>query len=145
MRFEIAGTFDSIFWMDEIPGNSLNVINGGDFYVTVYRNGCQETSYFTVVESENPPGPVPVVDIMNLISPNADGINDYWVIKDLNAMQPAKVVIYNRSGKPVYQSNDYNNDWSGTYNGNPLPEGTYFFIIEGSNGEVIKGPLSILR
>ncbi len=88
---------------------------------------------------------MPVVDIMNLISPNADGINDYWVIKDLNAMQPAKVVIYNRSGKPVYQSNDYNNDWSGTYNGNPLPEGTYFFIIEGSNGEVIKGPLSILR
>ncbi len=53
---------------------------------------------------------MPVVDIMNLISPNADGINDYWVIKDLNAMQPAKVVIYNRSGKPVYQSNDYNND-----------------------------------
>jgi gliding motility-associated-like protein len=145
LHFQVAGTYDSVFWMDEIPGNSLNVINGGDFYVTVYRNGCHETSYFTVIESDVPPGPVPVVDIMNLISPNADGINDYWVIKDLNAMQPAKVVIYNRSGKPVYQSNDYKNDWSGTYNGNPLPEGTYFFIIEGSNGEVIKGPLSILR
>jgi len=145
LRFEIAGTFDSIFWMDEISGNSLNVINGGDFFVTVYLNGCHETRYFTVIESEDPPGPVPVVDIMNLMTPNSDGINDYWVIKDLNAMQPAKVVIYNRSGKPVYQSNDYKNDWSGTYNGNPLPEGTYFFIIEGANGEVIKGPISILR
>ncbi len=142
--FEAIGTYDSVLWMDEIPGFSFTVTSGGDYRVSVYRNGCASTKYFTVVETV-PPGPEPAVDIMNLLTPNGDGHNDVWVIKDLDALRPAKVVIYNRSGRVVYQSNDYQNDWGGTFNGNPVPEGTYYYMIEGNNGEVIKGPLSILR
>lgn len=145
LSFEVVGLFDSILWNDTFRGNRLNVINGDDFEVAVYLNNCSATRYFSVIETGVPPGPQPKVDIMNLITPNGNGYNDYWLIRDLDAMRPAKVVIYNRSGRPVYQSNDYQNDWGGTYNGNPLPEGTYFYVIEGANGQVIKGPLSILR
>ncbi len=72
---------------------------------------------------------------MNLITPNGDGFNDLWLI-DLATLRPAKVAVYSRAGRQVYSSSDYNNDWGGTYNGNHLPEGTYYYLIEGGNGEV---------
>ena len=64
-----------------------------------------------------PPAPEPVVP--NVFTPNADGQNDYWVIKHL---PPAtSVAIYNRWGQRVYFSENYTNDWGGE----GLPSGTY--------------------
>lgn len=64
-----------------------------------------------------PPAPEPVVP--NVFTPNADGHNDYWVIKHL---PPAtSVAIYNRWGQRVYFTENYANDWGGE----GLPNGTY--------------------
>ena len=82
---------------------------------------------------------------MNLLTPNGDGFNDVWLIEDLNLISPAKVAIYARSGKSVYESNAYDNTWNGYYNSNPLPEGSYFYVIEGATGTVLKGTISIIR
>lgn len=82
---------------------------------------------------------------MNLMTPNGDGYNDLWVIKDLATLAPARVAVYTRAGALVYQNNDYDNNWNGYYEGNPLPEGTYYYVIQAGNGTVIKGPLSIVR
>jgi gliding motility-associated-like protein len=95
-----------------------------------------------VIETENPIDPTE--SIMNLITPNGDGFNDTWLI-DLNAYGPAKVAVYSRNGRQVFSANDYQNNWDGRFNGNPLPEGTYYYMIEAADGKVIKGPISILR
>ena len=63
----------------------------------------------------------------------------------LNALRPAKVRIYTRSGLTVLDTGDYQNDWKGQYNNNPLPEGSYFYIIEGVGGEVFKGTITLMR
>lgn len=63
----------------------------------------------------------------------------------LNSLRPAKVTIYSRAGLQVMQSTDYQNDWKGQYNNNPLPEGSYFYVVEGSGGEVFKGTITLLR
>ena len=41
-----------------------------------------------------------------------------------------KVFIYARSGKLIYERNNYRNDWNGTSDGRELPEGAYYYLID---------------
>jgi gliding motility-associated-like protein len=82
---------------------------------------------------------------MNVITPNQDGINDQWKIDDIDLYQPCKLKIFNRWGDELYSSNDYLNDWDGTYKGKDLPEGTYYFIMEAADGNIYKGAVNIVR
>ncbi|MEK9612853.1 MAG: gliding motility-associated C-terminal domain-containing protein, partial [Flavobacteriaceae bacterium] len=77
--------------------------------------------------------------VPNAISPNSDGVNDYWRIVGLEAFKNSHVVIYNRLGIKVFESKDYRNDWNGSFNGDPIPDGTYFYEIHLSNNEIKKG------
>lgn len=143
LTFRVDSPYDSLKWTGGLQTETFRVINAGFFDVTIFYQGCANSRYFSVVEGSSPIDPT-TDGVMNLITPNGDGFNDLWLI-DLAKLRPAKVAIYSRAGRQVYSSNDYNNDWGGTYNGNHLPEGTYYYLIEGGNGEVIKGPISILR
>lgn len=75
--------------------------------------------------------------IPNIFTPNGDGINDYFQIgynsgdgRPINDLSEyflsSKLVIFNRWGRKVYESEDYKNDWDG---GN-LSDGTYFYVLE---------------
>ena len=48
-------------------------------------------------------------NIPNVITPNGDGVNDTWVIPFENA----KVLIYNRAGATMFQSDNYQQDFTG--------------------------------
>ena len=45
----------------------------------------------------------------------------------------------------VLNTNNYDNLWDGTYNGKKLPDGTYWYLINFEDGEVIKGAVTIKR
>jgi gliding motility-associated-like protein len=70
------------------------------------------------------------LEIPNTFSPNGDGINDKWVLNNLEYFTGCSVNIFNRSGQNVYSSSAYSNAWDGTYNGKPLPVGTYYYVIK---------------
>jgi gliding motility-associated-like protein len=62
------------------------------------------------------------------ISPNNDGDNDAW---DLSGYDVSKVEIFNRYGSKVFSKSNYTNEWFGqSDNGNELPDGTYYYVIE---------------
>lgn len=86
---------------------------------------------------------------MEAFSPNGDGINDLWLITNGNCLTKAKAQVFNRYGSKVFESEDYKNNWNGTYKGKPLPDGTYYYIVSFQllNGRVVllKGNLTILR
>ncbi len=69
------------------------------------------------------------IKIPNVFSPNNDGINDTWRINQLQYLANVAVEIYNRWGQIVYKSVGYSKPWDGTYNGNKVPAGTYYYII----------------
>ncbi|MFT4523013.1 MAG: gliding motility-associated-like protein [Bacteroidia bacterium] len=103
--------------------------------------GCED--YDTVLVTVNIPTNLIVP---NLISPNGDNVNDAWDLTTLPDLENTKVSVLNRWGKLVYSSNNYLNDWEGTYEGNPLPDGTYIYIIENEpTFGVLKGSLQIVR
>jgi gliding motility-associated-like protein len=84
--------------------------------------------------------------IPNVFTPNGDGINDTWVITYLNTYPGCTVDVYNRFGQKVYNSIGYGKPWDGRVNGNPLPVGTYYWIINPKNGrEQMNGSVTIIR
>jgi len=70
----------------------------------------------------------------NLISPNGDGKNDTWVIRNIEKYPNNIVRVFDRLGRLVYSASNYNNAWDGIYQGALLPEDTYYYIIELPNG-----------
>lgn len=86
---------------------------------------------------------------MEAFTPNGDGINDLWLVTNGNCLKAATAQVFNRYGARVFESNDYMNNWDGTYKGKPLPDGTYYFILsyELINGKKVylKGNVTILR
>lgn len=87
-----------------------------------------------------------IVKVPNAFTPNGDNINDTWQIKFLATYPGCEVDVFNRYGQPVYHSTGYLTPWNGTYNGQPLPGGTYYYIIKPKNGRVpMNGSVTIIR
>ncbi len=88
----------------------------------------------------------------NGITPNGDGVNEALVF-DVLLNSPEKypsneLLIFNRWGDVVFQQSPYENNWQGTNDaGEPLPEGTYYYILRlnVAEGEIIKGDITIIR
>jgi gliding motility-associated-like protein len=89
-----------------------------------------------------------VTDIPTLFTPNNDSKNDRFEIPHLAVTYPGcRVEIYNRWGGLVFESDGYMNPWDGTYKGEPVPMGTYFYHV-GLNDPaetIIDGSISIIR
>ncbi|WP_187262963.1 T9SS type B sorting domain-containing protein [Pontibacter beigongshangensis] len=102
--------------------------------------GCITEVYFTIET-------ITEIEIPNGFTPNGDGINDLWVLKNLPVLYPGcKVTVYNRWGSPVFESVGYKKAWDGTHNGKKLPVGTYYCIIELGNAEPpLKKSVTIMR
>ncbi len=86
---------------------------------------------------------------MNAFTPNGDGINDRWLITDGNCLISVRAQVFNRYGSRVFESPNYDNTWDGTYKGKPLPDGTYYYVLEfvllNGKRQVLKGDVTILR
>ena len=84
--------------------------------------------------------------IYDAFSPNDDGLNEVWNIRNISMYPDCVVTIYNAWGNKVFTSNGYSEPWNGTYNGKDLPAGTYYYIIDlGDGSDPLSGPVSIVR
>jgi len=115
-----------------------------------------ETTLFTVrVVDEN--GCKNVGDVLvevdvkpnNIITPNADGKNDVWNISRAGLSEEFEVSIFNRLGEIVFNQNGYGSEnsednWDGTFSGNKLPEGAYYYVIM-HGGISYTGAITLLR
>ena len=86
--------------------------------------------------------------IPQIITPNGDGVNDEWFIDAIgySEFRNNSVQIINRWGQEVFSASPYNNNWRGqNNNGNDLPDGTYFYVVDLGNGSVSEGFVIINR
>jgi gliding motility-associated-like protein len=84
--------------------------------------------------------------VPNIFSPNGDGIHDKWEIPYLISYPGCMVDIYNRYGQLIYHSVGYDKPWDGTVNGNQVPVGTYYYIIDPKNGkQKMSGYVDVIR
>ncbi|MBV8255897.1 MAG: cadherin domain-containing protein [Chitinophaga sp.] len=110
------------------------------YLVTVTNsNGCTVTTDFKLEVS----GEVKV-EATNLVTPNGDGINDRWMVKNISRYPNNEVRIFDRAGRLVYNRKGYANEWDGTLNGHRLAEGTYYYLLDLGNGQVVKGFITLI-
>lgn len=85
--------------------------------------------------------------VPNAFSPNGDGINDSWVIRNLDSYASVEVQVFDRYGQLVFKEKGYNKPWDGNHIGKPLPAGTYYYLIDRKIGGASKlsGSVSIIR
>ena len=133
---------------------SLSQDNTGDLYlanlvVGVYifeltvtdNNNLTSKDQVTVTILEEAPVSQ---NIPRYFTPNNDGVNDLWEWPNIELYANSTLVIFNRFGQKIYETDSYQNNWNGTVDGKPLQEDAYYYSIKLRNAD-IKGAVRIVR
>ncbi|SHI64139.1 T9SS type B sorting domain-containing protein [Flavobacterium terrae] len=149
----------------EFTGNENNSIlitytdNGGDYVFSIdginYQTSPQFSNlpageYNISVKDLNGCLPTPtktiyVLDYPSFFTPNGDGYNDTWVIKNIKLKPNTVISIFDRFGKLLKQFNSNSEGWNGTFNGQNLPATDYWFTLTLANGNIIRGHFTLKR
>lgn len=82
----------------------------------------------------------------NMVTPNGDGVNDVWVVKNIDLYPNNEVKIFDRAGRVIYYKNGYNNEWDATFNGAQVPEDTYYYVLYFDSGKnKLTGFISVVK
>lgn len=123
---------------------SIDSLQPGLYSVTVIAMNSNNVAIdsvnfnYTVIANTEPCQ----IIVYNGFTPNGDGLNDNFVIENIENFPINSVSIFNRWGNKVWSTNNYNNStnfWDGKHsNGSTLTSGTYFYVIDIDNGKAIK-------
>jgi len=146
-----AGVFESYLWNDD---NSLTnrylTVAYDDFntsedsvsvWVEVFDGYCKNTDEISI-EIYN-------VVVPPVITPNGDGDNDYFEPIKFAGVNEHTMMVFNRWGEKVWETNNFKSGWNGQQNGKYVAEGTYFWVLEVYYGpdnikQIYKGSLTVL-
>lgn len=86
------------------------------------------------------------LNFANSFTPNKDGVNDTWEIRNLEFFEDTEVTVYNRWGAAVFESKNASKTWDGTNNGRLVPSGAYYYVIDLKDGsEALTGSVTVLE
>jgi len=118
---------------------------GKDFFCLSLCSGdiCDTTIVRVTVNEEG-------LFFYNGFSPNNDGINDVFTIKNIESYPDNNVLIYNRWGNQIFQKESYTNEegWNGMFGEGLSPDGVYFYVVKvkiNDADEVFSGPITLSR
>jgi len=140
----VATGADNYSWTNDTTGevtvgNSINVTEEGTYTLIASVGTCTVTKIITV--EFNLSGLIP-----NVISPNGDNKNDTWILPSGFNSERVEVLIYDRNGKNVLNTNRYNNDWPNASTINNVKDGTlYYYAISKENILFKKGTITIIK
>jgi gliding motility-associated-like protein len=114
-----AGVHNSYIWSNNSENQFITITEPGTYSVTVTNQfGCSAEGEFLVL---------PQYDLIfpNVITPNGDGINDFFQITNIEYYPENNLQIFNRWGTLIYETEGYNNQWKAP----DIPDGVYFYTF----------------
>ena len=148
----LDGTADGSYPVTWTPAPTLAFANGDQLHpvatplvTTTYTLSagagyCADQSSVTVTVRRR-------LRIPSAFSPNADNNDDTWQIAGIEDYPANHVEVFNRWGQKLFEASGYgrSSEWNGTYKGELLPFGTYYYLLTLGNGKSYTGPLTVLR
>lgn len=98
--------------------------------------GYQESAYETIIVL-----PPCSIEIPNIITPNGDGVNELFVIKNIEHHPNTVVTIFDRWGRKIYENSNYNNEWKAE----GASDGTYFYVIDVPEDKKYNGFITVFK
>lgn len=136
----ITGTYQTIQWNDNTTGSTITINESSTISATVTNSdGC--TLYKSLLVNINriqfPQG----FTVSEIITVNNDGINDVFIVADLNEMQPCKLSIYTPQGELLYENEQYDN----SFKAEDVPTGAYVYVLEERDEKAKRGVINIIN
>lgn len=132
-------------WSTGEISNSIVVTEPGRYWVKGSNNGCTTVDSIWIKRDC-------YINIPNTFSPNGDGLNDYFLPRELlsSGLTAFNMHIFNRWGELIFTTSQIDGrGWDGKYNGVPQPMGVYVYLIETTfaNGikKSFKGNVTLIR
>ena len=86
--------------------------------------GCTDEASVEVLFVE------PTIAVPNVFTPNGDDKNEFFFPVTSGTLEVIDLKVYNRWGQLVFDNDDLENGWDGTYNGNPAPSEVYIYKVQ---------------
>lgn len=135
---------DAYYWSDGSTNPTTWIQEAGTYWVEIKTENCVFTEEF-IVEKESCSS---VLEMPNVFSPNADGVNDFFKPVTSIEVDFVQFQVYNRWGRLVYQT-DTAPYWNGFHNNKECSQGVYFwtasFINDLGKEESANGSLTLVR
>ncbi|MCX7955318.1 MAG: gliding motility-associated C-terminal domain-containing protein [Bacteroidales bacterium] len=131
----------SFSWSNGSTSKDINNLTYGTYYITITDyNGC------TISDTVFVDYKMKDIEVFNTFTPNGDGINDKWTIRNIENYPECVVKVYNEWGMLVFESKGYTEKWDGTKDGKQVSAGTYYYVIDlKTANKVYTGSLTILK
>jgi len=112
---------DFWLWQDGSESQYYDARDAGLYIVNISKNGCTTSDSITISKE------IVKVTMPNAFSPNNDGNND--VFKAVYSQSPAnyQLIIFDRKGRLLYQTDRINEGWDGKYRGYDCMIGVYVY------------------
>lgn len=119
-------------WQDGSTASTYTVSQEGYYHVTLSNNcGYASDTIYLAYEDFSCRFVVP-----NAFTPNSDGLNDVFLPEFNCALTEYALIIFDRWGSKVYETNTLYGSWDGTINGKPAPGGLYTWVLKYSTQAV---------
>lgn len=133
-------------WNNGSTAASITVNTPGVYWLKgVNSGGCDATDSLEIFKGC-------YLDIPNAFSPNGDGLNDYFLPRQLLSKNLTKfhMQVFDRWGQIIFETNSVNGrGWDGKFNEKPQPQGVYVYLIEAEidskQHEEYKGNVTLVR
>jgi gliding motility-associated-like protein len=137
----VNGIGNYLYQLNDLPFQTSNVfINvpiGYNTITIIDQNGCARVTRNVLV-----------IDTPKHITPNGDGDFDTWHITGVETLPGTVVYIFDRYGKLLKELGPNSSGWDGTYNGNQMPAGDYWYVanvIQNGISFQVKGHFALKR
>jgi len=148
----LSFNFDNFLWTFGDGEQDSAILDPLHFYETpgnfrpclkVSNQGCEDSTCLDLFIDF-----IPLIGVPNAFSPNGDNVNDRIFVEG-DGIVSFNFLIYNRWGELVYESNDPNEGWDGTYKGVPQEMEVYTYVVSvqfiDASTQSLKGNITLLR